>query len=317
MYAASGIRALAWIVIAGLGVLIGFGLFGLKAPVGLGITVALFVLVASYVAAGLYIAREWERLTVLQLGKFVGMKGPGLVFIWPIWHSVAFTVDIRLVTYDVPKQKSLSTDNIPVTVDAIVYYRVADPKLATLHVENYHKATQLGAQSLLRDLIGKASLDELLSEREKLSQRLRVSLDELTDVWGIKVTDVEIKEVIISEALEDAIAREPAAEREKRARLKLAEAERLSASIIWEAAQTYERDPVALQLRSMNMLYEMCMEGRSTVIFVPTETRMGMPTPLGVYGLTEKIGTEAEAASTRSRSGPVGEVAEAAEEAMG
>jgi regulator of protease activity HflC (stomatin/prohibitin superfamily) len=292
MAAASGIRALVWFVITGLGVLVGWAGFG-ASPVGWAVTVAIFALVASYVVAGIYIAREWERLTVLRLGKFVGMKGPGLVFIWPLFQSVAFTVDMRLITYDVPKQKSLSTDNIPVTVDAIVYYRVADPQLATLQVENYHRATQLGAQSLLRDLIGKASLDELLSEREKLSQRLQVSLDELTDAWGIKVTDVEVKEVSISEALEDAIAREPAAEREKRARLKLAEAERLSANIIREAAQIYESDPVALQLRSMNMLYEMCMEGRSTVIFVPTETRMGMPTPLGVYGLTEKIAAAA------------------------
>jgi len=193
------------------------------------------------------------------------------------------------VTYDVPKQESLTKDNIPVTVDAIVYYKVADPEAAVLRIEDYHRATQLGAQTLLRDLIGKAHLDALLSEREQLSGVLRQNLDKMTDEWGIKVQDVELKEVVIGKNLQDAIAREPAAEREKRARLKLAEAELLAAHTIFEAAQIYEKDPVALQLRAMNMLYEMCMEGTTTVVFVPTETRQGMPMPLGVYGIMDGV----------------------------
>ncbi len=247
------------------------------------------LLIGIVAASGVKVANQWERIAVLRLGKFQAMRGPGLFWIVPIFDTTPYTVDLRLMTYDVPKQKSLTKDNIPVTVDAIVYYRVDDAEAAVLKVENYRAATQLGAQTILRDLIGKAHLDELLSERERLSERMQKALDELTDEWGIKVPNVEIKEVVISEALEDAIAREPAAEREKRARLRLAEAEKLAAQTILDAAQIYEKDAVALQLRSMNMLYEMCMEGKATVVFVPTESHLGMPAPIGVYGITNKL----------------------------
>ena len=255
-----------------------------------GMLAAVVALLTGIVAAsGVKVANQWERIAVLRLGKFQAMRGPGLFWIVPIFDTTPYTVDLRLMTYDVPKQKSLTKDNIPVTVDAIVYYRVDDAEAAVLKVENYRAATQLGAQTILRDLIGKAHLDELLSERERLSERMQKALDELTDEWGIKVPNVEIKEVVISEALEDAIAREPAAEREKRARLRLAEAEKLAAQTILDAAQIYEKDAVALQLRSMNMLYEMCMEGKATVVFVPTESHLGMPAPIGVYGITNKL----------------------------
>jgi regulator of protease activity HflC (stomatin/prohibitin superfamily) len=247
------------------------------------------VLLAMFISGGVRVAQQWERILVLRLGKYQRMRGPGFFWVVPIINTTPYTIDLRLVTYDVPKQKSLSKDNIPVTVDAIVYYRVADPEAAVLKVENYRMATQLGAQTILRDLIGKSHLDELLSERERLSQQMKIALDALTTDWGIAVPNVELKEVMISEALEDAISREPAAEREKRARLKLAEAELLAAHTIYEAAQIYEQDPVALQLRSMNMLYEMCMEGKATVVFVPTESHLGMPAPIGVYGITEKL----------------------------
>jgi regulator of protease activity HflC (stomatin/prohibitin superfamily) len=245
--------------------------------------------IAFIIASAVRIANEWERVAVLRLGKFVAMRGPGMFLIVPVFETTPYTVDLRIVTYEVPRQKSLSKDNIPVTVDAIVYYKVENPQAAVLKVQNYHAATQLGAQTILRDLIGKAMLDQLLSEREELAVRLREALDNLTKDWGITVQNVEMKEVIISEALEDAISREPAAEREKRARLKLAEAENLAAQTFVDAANVYERDPIALQLRAMNMLYEMCMEGKATMVFVPTETRMGMPAPMGVMSITEKL----------------------------
>jgi regulator of protease activity HflC (stomatin/prohibitin superfamily) len=288
----AGIQALVWIVIfligAGVTYHLGKGPVAYReAPVAAIAVGIVTILVASFAAASIRIAAEWERIAVLTLGKFAGMRGPGFFIVVPIFQATPFVVDLRIITYDVPMQKSLTKDNIPVTVDAIVYYKVDDPNAAVLKVEAYHAATQLGAQTVLRDQIGKATLDELLSEREKLGEIIRTTLDQMTDRWGVKIPNVELKEVIISEKLEDAIAREPAAEREKRARLKLAEAEKLAAQTIYEAAQTYEKDPIALQLRSMNMLYEMCMEGKSTVIFVPTESHLGMPTPLGVYGLTD------------------------------
>jgi len=249
----------------------------------------LAVLAASLLSSSIKVAAEWERMAVLRAGKFNRMAGPGVFFIVPILDTVPYVLDLRIIPYDVPKQKTLTNDNIPVTVDAVVYYRVADPKAAVLKVEDYRKATQWGATTILRDIIGKSTLDQLLSQREHLGREIRQQLDLLTSDWGVEVPNVEIRDVIISEQLEDAIAREPAAEREKRARLKLAEAELMAAKTIFEAARVYEEDPVALQLRSMNMLYEMCMEGRSTVIFVPTETKTGMPAPVGVFGLVDRL----------------------------
>ena len=232
------------------------------------------------------VPKEWERMLVLRMGKFHKMGGPGLFFVIPIIDSVPNVLDLRITPFEVPSQKTLTNDNVPVTVDAVVYYKVADAEAAVLKVDNYKKATNLGAATALRDLIGKTTLDELLSERDSLAETIKIHLDSLTSAWGIKVSNVEIKDVIIPDALENAIAREAEAEREKRARVKLAEAEQITAQTICDAAKIYESDPVALQLRSMNMLYEMCLQGQSTVIFVPTETRLGMPS-LGVLGVNE------------------------------
>jgi len=254
-------------------------------------------LAAWILSASMKVAAEWERVAVLRAGKFSRMAGPGIFFIVPVLDTVPYILDIRIIPYNIPKQKTLTNDNVPVTVDAVVYYRIASPEAAVLKVDNYRKATQWGATTLLRDIIGKSTLDQLLAEREHLGRQIRKQLDTLTSDWGIEVPNVEIRDVIISEQLEDAIAREPAAEREKRARLKLAEAELLAAKTIFDAARIYEQDPVALQLRSMNMLYEMCMEGQSTVIFVPTETKTGMPAPVGVFGLIDKLDQDETAAA--------------------
>jgi regulator of protease activity HflC (stomatin/prohibitin superfamily) len=246
------------------------------------------VIFAVLFSLAIRVPKEWERMLVLRVGKFHKMGGPGLFFIIPIIDSVPYVIDLRIIPYEVPSQKTLTNDNIPVTVDAIVYYKVADAEAAVLKVENYKKAIQFGAATALRDLIGKTDLDNLLAERETLSETIKIHLDVLSSDWGIKVSNVEIRDVSIPEKLEDAIAREAEAEREKRARVKLAEAEKITAQTICDAAKIYESDPVALQLRSMNMLYEMCLQGQSTVIFVPTETRLGMPS-LGVLGVADKI----------------------------
>lgn len=256
--------------------------------------IILGAIIGFLLAASFRVCSEWDRMAILRFGRFKCMAGPGIFFIIPLVDSVAYIVDTRIIPYDVPKQKTLTSDNIPVTVDAIVYYKVIEPKSAVLNIEDYGKGTQWGATTVLRDIIGKTTLDGLLGEREKTGQIIQEQLDKLTKEWGVKVKNVEIRDVIIPEQLEDAISREPAAEREKRARLKLAEAEKLAAKTIFEAAQIYEKDPVALQLRSMNMLYEMCMEGKGTVIFVPTETRIGMPAPVGVFGVVDKLKEESQ-----------------------
>jgi regulator of protease activity HflC (stomatin/prohibitin superfamily) len=286
-----GVQFAVWLLLTLLLIIIGFVLyyFGMTSIIGWGIYGLVLVVVPLLVAASIRIAAEWERIAVLRLGSFVGMRGPGLFFIVPILETTPARVDLRVRTYDVPRQRSLSKDNVPVTVDAVVYFRVRKPDLAVLRVQDYERATQLGAQSILRDMIGKFTLDQLLGERERLAQEIRKALDEMTNEWGIEVLMVEVREVIVDPQLEVAIAREAAAEREKRARVRLAEAEKLAAQLMLEAAQTYARDPIALQLRSMNMLYEMTLEGKSTVIFVPTETHLAMPMPVGVYGLIEKL----------------------------
>ncbi len=262
------------------------------------------VIFALLCSSAIKVPKEWERMPVLRVGRFHKMGGPGLFFIIPIIDSIPYILDLRIVPYEVPDQKTLTNDNVPVTVDAIVYYKIADPEAATLKVENYKKATQLGAATALRDLIGKADLDQLLAEREKLAEMIRIHLDSLTSEWGIKVQNVEIRDVSVPEKLEDAIAREAEAEREKRARLKLAEAEKNTAQIICDAAKIYKSDPVALQLRSMNMLYEMCLQGQSTVIFVPTETHLGMPSPVGVLGITDKMSDLLKPAETNQTQQP-------------
>lgn len=287
----SGVQLLVWLLLTLVFVVVGFLLYqlGMVGIFAWGIYSFVALVVPIFVAASIRIAAEWERVAVLRLGKFIGMRGPGLFFIVPILETTPTRVDLRVRTYDVPRQRSLSKDNVPVTVDAVVYFFVLNPTAAVLRVQDYERATQLGAQSILRDMIGKFSLDQLLGERERLAQEIKQALDAMTEEWGIKVPMVEVREVIVDPQLEVAIAREAAAEREKRARVRLAEAEKMAAQLMLEAAQTYARDPVALQLRSMNMLYEMTLEGKSTVIFVPTETQLAMPMPVGVYGLIEKL----------------------------
>jgi len=300
-----GVQLLVWLLLILLFLVVGFFFYQLGMTSASAWVIYCFIalVVPIFVAASIRIAAEWERVAVLRLGKFIGMRGPGLFFIVPILETTPARVDLRVRTYDVPRQRSLSKDNVPVTVDAVVYFFVRNPSAAVLKVQNYEKATQLGAQSILRDMIGKFTLDQLLGERERLAQEIQRALDAMTDEWGIKVPMVEVREVIVDPQLEVAIAREAAAEREKRARVRLAEAEKLAAQLMLEAAQTYARDPIALQLRSMNMLYEMTLEGKSTVIFVPTETHLAMPTPVGVYGLIEKLSELAKTSAETKQAG--------------
>jgi regulator of protease activity HflC (stomatin/prohibitin superfamily) len=236
------------------------------------------------------ICNEWDRHVVFTLGRFTKVTRPGLYLLVPFLQSVKRVVDTRIITYTVPLQKGLTKDNIPVEVDAIVFYKVNDVKASVLNVDDYHRATQLSVRSAIRDMVGKSQLDELLSERDKIGDIVREHTSELVTQWGLLIVTVEIKDVIVSKELEDAIAREPAAEREKRARLLLAQAEELAADAIVRASHKYANDPVALQLRSMNMLYEMCMEGKSTMVFVPTtNTGNGMPSIIGMESVKGMI----------------------------
>ncbi len=254
------------------------------------ILIIISVVLLSSGLRGFGICDEWDRRTLFTLGRFNKIVGPGLYFYVPFLQSVKHTIDMRIVTYTVPLQKGLTKDNIPVEVDAIVFYRVQNAKLAVLNVDNYHSATQLSVRSAIRDMVGKSSLDELLSERDKIGEIILQHVAEFISQWGVLMVGIEIKDVIVAKELEDAIAREAAAEREKRARLKLAEAEELAVDFITKAADKYVTNPTALQLRSMNMLYEMCMEGKSTMIFIPVaDSGNGMPSIIGVEGIKSLI----------------------------
>lgn len=236
------------------------------------------------------VAKEWERHALFFLGKFKSMAGPGLYLYIPLLTRILYRIDLRIITYIVPLQKGLTKDNIPVEVDAVVFYQVKDPRACILNVDNYHTATQLGARTAIRDMVGKSELDELLAQRDKIGEHLRNHIDGFVAQWGITVISVEIKDVIVSKELEDAIAREAAAEREKRARVILANAEQLAADAIVAASKKYDDNPIALQLRSMNMLYEICLEGKSSVVFVPTDKSTGaMPSFVGIASLEEMI----------------------------
>jgi regulator of protease activity HflC (stomatin/prohibitin superfamily) len=236
------------------------------------------------------IAREWERHAIFRLGKFQRMAGPGLYFYIPLIDRVHYRIDTRIVTYTAPLQRGMTRDNIPVEVDAIVFYQVKNPRDAILSVDDFHEATQLSARSGIRDMVGKSTLDELLSERDQIGRRIETHLLGFTNRWGVTPIAVEIKDVVVAKELEDAIAREAAAEREKRARLKLAEAENLAAQSMIDASRQYEGHPIALQLRSMNMLYEMCMEGNSTMVFVPTErSGTGIPSVIGLESVNDVL----------------------------
>ncbi len=228
----------------------------------LGALIALILLLYS-----VRIIKEYERAVVFRLGRAVGVKGPGVVIVIPIIDRVAI-VDLRIHAVDVPRQRIITKDNVEVSVDAVVYYRVEDPLKAVLTVRNYNIAVTMLAQTVLRDVIGKSELDELLTKREELNKELQRILDELTDPWGIKVTAVTLKEVVLPESMIRAMARQAEAERWRRAKIIEAEGERQAAQILAEAARLYEEHPAALRLRELQTLIEVAKE-KNMIVFYP------------------------------------------------
>ncbi|WP_099211615.1 slipin family protein [Thermococcus henrietii] len=232
--------------------------------------VLLFVLII--LASAIKIVKEYERAVIFRLGRVVGARGPGLFFIIPIFEK-AVIVDLRTRVLDVPVQETITKDNVPVRVNAVVYFRVIDPIKAVTQVSNYIMATSQIAQTTLRSVIGQAHLDELLSEREKLNLQLQKIIDEATDPWGIKVTTVEIKDVELPSGMQKAMARQAEAERERRARILLAEAERQAAEKLREAAEIISEHPMALQLRTLQTISDVAGD-KSNVIVLPLPMEM-------------------------------------------
>lgn len=212
------------------------------------------------------IVREWDRGVLLRFGRFDHVKMPGIRFVWPVIDRLII-IDTRVVTMDVPKQEIITRDNVSVMVDAVVFFQVVNAEFAITKVENWVKATSLQAQTTLRSVVGQAELDELLAEREKINMRLQTIIDEATEPWGIKVTSVEVRDVILPETMKRAMANQAETERERRAKVINALGEYEAAEKLAEAAEIISKNPQALQLRFLQTLTEVGAENNSTLIF--------------------------------------------------
>jgi regulator of protease activity HflC (stomatin/prohibitin superfamily) len=238
-------------------------MFGVAAP----IVVVLVVLALFILPQTMRILREYERGVIFRLGKLIDAKGPGLILLIPMVDKLV-RMDLRVVTIDVPKQEIMTRDNVPATVDAVIYFRVVDPNAAVVKVENYWKATSLIAQTTLRSVLGQSALDELLSQRDVINQKLQEIIDKQTEPWGIKVTSVETKEVSLPDSMKRAMAKQAEAERERRAKVVNAEGEFQAAEKMVQAAALIAREPIALQLRYLQTMREMASE-HNTTTFLP------------------------------------------------
>jgi len=238
-------------------------LFGALGPV----VIIVVVLAIFILPQALRILREYERGVIFRLGKLLRAKGPGLIFLIPIVDKMV-RMDLRVVTIDVSKQEIMTKDNVPATVDAVVYFRVINPTDAVVKVENFWKATSLIAQTTLRSVLGQASLDDLLSQRDVINQKLQEIIDRQTEPWGIKVTAVEIKDVALPDSMKRAMAKQAEAERERRAKVVNAEGEYQAAEKMVQAAAMIAKEPIALQLRYLQTMREMASE-HNTTTFLP------------------------------------------------
>ena len=223
------------------------------------------------------VAPEWRRVVVLRLGRFQAVRGPGLYILLPVLDTIAMTIDMRIQTTSITAEQALTRDTVAVGVDAIVFWQVEDPRAAAINIASYAEAIERVSQTSLREMIGASDLSSLLSDRRSTDEQLRVTIAGKTNGWGVGVRSVEIRDVAIPASLQDAMSRQAQAEREKSARVTLASAEQEIARQVLEAAAIYAGNPVALQLRQMNLLYEMNKD-RGVTVLVPTE----MAAALGV-----------------------------------
>jgi len=253
------------------------------------------VLLGLFLAQSPKIARQWERAVVLRLGRFVGLRGPGLFLILPFVDTISTWVDQRVITTSFAAEETLTSDTVPVNVDAVLFWMVYDPEKAALEVQNYPQAVSWAAQTALRDIIGRTSLTDLLRGRERIEEELQQLIDERSNPWGVTVQSVEMRDVIIPTALQDAMSREAQAAREKQARIILGQAEVEIAHSFEIAARSYRDNPTALHLRAMNMLYEGLKE-KGALMLVPSSAveSMGMGGLLGAAALRQQTLTGSE-----------------------
>jgi regulator of protease activity HflC (stomatin/prohibitin superfamily) len=238
---------------------------------------------------GPHIARQWERAVVLRFGRFVGLRGPGLFWILPLVDTVSSWIDQRTITTSFAAEQTLTADTVPVNVDAVLFWLVNDAEKAALEVQDYSQAVSWAAQTALRDIIGRTTLTDLLRGRERIETELQALIDHRSTPWGVTVSSVEMRDVVIPGALQDAMSREAQAAREKQARIILGQAELEIAASFQQAARAYHDDPTALHLRAMNMLYEGLKE-KGALMLIPSSAveSMGMGGLLGAAALRQQ-----------------------------
>jgi regulator of protease activity HflC (stomatin/prohibitin superfamily) len=287
----SALPALIFVLI----ILVGFGIAYATSTyhVASAVLAIMTVIVAFVVSSSVKVADQWEKVVVLRLGRFRSLEGPGLFFIIPIIESVAYWIDTRVITATFKAEKTLTKDTVPVDVDAVLFWKVVDPKTAALGVADYVSAINWASQTALRDIIGKTALADMLEGREKISGELQSVIDARTEPWGVNVISVELKDVLIPAALQDAMSMQAQAERERQARVILGDSERQIAEKFNEAAKSYADNPTAFHLRAMNMLYEGLKRNNATIVIVPSTAVETMQLG-GMTGLTTIAGAMAQ-----------------------
>jgi regulator of protease activity HflC (stomatin/prohibitin superfamily) len=293
MNKSSSIASVVFVVILGAGAAAAFAIYG-SAALTSGVWIgALAFVIAFVVSLAIKVADQWEKVVILRLGKFRALEGPGLFLIIPVIDSTPYWIDTRVITSTFKAEKTLTRDTVPVDVDAVLFWKVIDPQKAALDVADYQSAISWASQTALREVIGKTMLSDMLEGRERISGDLQRIIDERTEPWGINVISVEVKDVLIPPALEDAMSMQAQAERERQARVILGDSERQVAEKFGEAAKTYINNPVALHLRAMNMLYE-GLKQNSTIVIVPSTAveTMQLGSIAGMTALTMGLGQE-------------------------
>jgi len=271
--------------------LVGPSLLGLSAFLAMGSPLWLIpgILLGLLGCLSPRVAKQWEKAVVLRLGRYTGLRGPGLFWVVPLIDSVSTYIDQRIITTNFAAEQTLTADTVPVNVDAVLFWMVYDVEKAALEVQDYTQAVSWAAQTALRDIIGKTSLTDLLRGRERIEDELQRLIDDRTTPWGVTVQSVEMRDVVIPDALQDAMSREAQASREKQARIILGQAEVEIAHLFDKAAQSYHDNPTALHLRAMNMLYEGLKEKGAMMIVPSTAVEsMGMGGLLGAAALRQR-----------------------------
>jgi regulator of protease activity HflC (stomatin/prohibitin superfamily) len=292
MRKSNSLPGLIFVVILGIGLAVAYSTLALpdyRESASIAVGSAILGFIVSY---SVKVADQWERVVVLRLGRFRALRGPGLFFIIPIIETVPYWIDIRVITNAFKAEKTLTKDTVPVDVDAVLFWKVIDPKKAALDVADYVSAINWASQTALRDVIGKTMLSDMLEGREKISDELQKIIDVRTEPWGINVISVEVKDVLIPSALEDAMSMQAQAERERQARVILGDSERQIAEKFVEAASTYASNPNAFHLRAMNMLYEGLKRDNATIVIVPSTAieTMQLGGLAGITALTATLG---------------------------